>query len=553
MAWQWAEQIEDPKDITTQHVETAYHLNLNLSCDSGTCRRNCKGNPLCLNGLGEKSWFKELDESKIHAFDPESERRDEGQFVGLKNLGATCYVNTFLQLCFHNKKLRQTVWQWRDPDQVHQTGEDWKPSSICGHLQLLFGLLQFSKRAYIDPSPLIECLGLDTGEQQDAQEFSKLFLSVLEGALLQGSLGQPSNVIQQQFAGAYCYVTRCQKCGSESSREATFYELDINIRGHSTLLSSLQHFLKEEKLEGENQYMCSLCDSKQNAVRSIQLQTLPPVLHLQLLRFVFDVKKGQKKKLNSYLVFGDVLDMSPFLQQQAMTTVYDLTGVLIHRGPTAYSGHYVAHIQDTDSKLWYRFNDEEITIMKGSKLQLGKEEEIITADADSDCTPAPKAPKGAHSSKDAYMLVYSRRQPEKEGSKVDHKCSNQTDILSSDLPESVTDYIVRDNIKFEEWIQEIVISQDATVFNQREKQKLVQAMYKNLQCTSLDSSCEWIPVDWLCSWLADPEKSPPIDISKYLCPHDKLQPDAVVRVKLVSTLGADHLYENYGGNHRLQG
>ena len=46
---------------------------------------------------------------------------------------------------------------------------------------------------------------------------------------------------------------------------------------------------QEEKLEGENQYMCNVCNSKQNAVRSIQLQTLPPVLNLQLLRFVFDV------------------------------------------------------------------------------------------------------------------------------------------------------------------------------------------------------------------------------------------------------------------------
>ena len=41
------------------------------------CRRNCRGNPFCLNGLGEKSWFKELDESRWHDFDPESERREE--------------------------------------------------------------------------------------------------------------------------------------------------------------------------------------------------------------------------------------------------------------------------------------------------------------------------------------------------------------------------------------------------------------------------------------------------------------------------------------------
>lgn len=60
------------------------------------------------------------------------------------------------------------------------------------------------------------------------------------------------------------------------------------------------------------------------------------------------------------------------------TTVYELSAVLIHRGPSAYSGHYVAHIQDLNSKLWYRFNDEDIVCMKGRKLQLGKEEEITT-------------------------------------------------------------------------------------------------------------------------------------------------------------------------------
>ena len=47
-------------------------------------------------------------------------------------------------------------------------------------------------------------------------------------------------------------------------------------------------FLKEEKLEGDNQYMCAGCNSKQNASRRIQLRKLPPVLNLQLLRFVFD-------------------------------------------------------------------------------------------------------------------------------------------------------------------------------------------------------------------------------------------------------------------------
>ncbi|XP_076472507.1 ubiquitin carboxyl-terminal hydrolase 48-like [Babylonia areolata] len=554
-AWQWVGTVRTVEDVTDEHVAIAYRLNL-TRCPAGQCRRNCKGNPFCLNGLGERAWFKELDESQWHDFNPENERREEGKFVGLKNLGATCYVNTFLQLWFHNPAVRQAVYQWRDFDEPSETDTEWKPTSICGHLQLLFGLMHFSEKSYIDPTPFIESLGLDTKEQQDAQEFSKLFLSKLGEALLRGKACPTANIVQNQFAGVYCYVTKCNKCGSESSRESTFYELDINIQGQSGLLPALHDFLKEEKLEGENQYMCSVCDSKQNAVRSIQLRTLPPVLNLQLLRFVFDVKKGCKKKLNSYLQFSDVLDMSPFLGQPAMTTVYDLTAVLIHRGHSAHSGHYIAHIQDSRSKLWFRFNDEDITAMKGRKLQLGKEEDVIAADLpDLERAAAPKAPrtgKGQHSSRDAYMLVYTRREPD-AGSGDQPPAEVKVKDAACDLPPYVKAFIDRDNASFESWIEEIALTRDANIFSGKEKQKLMQSMYTDLECSSTEEGWQWVPVEWLSGWLSEPDTARPITCTPYLCPHHRLHPDNVVKMKIVTTKGAEKLYEEYGGDRPLPG
>ena len=50
----------------------------------------------------------------------------------------------------------------------------------------------------------------------------------------------------------------------------------------------LNFVLQEEKLDGDNQYYCTHCNGKQNAARYIELHSLPPVLNLQLLRFVFD-------------------------------------------------------------------------------------------------------------------------------------------------------------------------------------------------------------------------------------------------------------------------
>lgn len=46
----------------------------------------------------------------------------------------------------------------------------------------------------------------------------------------------------------------------------------------------------------------------------------------------------------------------------------------MHLGVTAYSGHYIAHVRDSRSGDWYKFNDEEIEKMDSKKLQLGVDE-----------------------------------------------------------------------------------------------------------------------------------------------------------------------------------
>lgn len=563
-AWQWAETT-DPKDVTFDHVRTAYRLNLK-PCAIGACKRNCKGNPLCLNSIGERVWFGKIDDDNWHQIeDPNYERRDDDMFVGLKNLGATCYVNTFLQLWFHNPAIRNALYKFREPDEhiTRDVTTEWSPTSIGGHLQTLFALLALSERKYLDPKDFITHLGLDAGQQQDAQEFSNLFLTLLEDALSRQRDQWVRNIIQNQFRGEYAYVTTCNKCGTKSERPSTFYELDLSIKGHKTLEESLKDFLQEEKLEGDNQYMCSSCSSKQNAARKIHLKNLPPVLNLQLLRFVFDKKTGMKKKLNSFIQFPETIDMTQYLSHNNTTgnteipdscssgemptkensVTYGLTAVLIHRGPTAYSGHYIAHIKDINSKNWYKFNDEDIEKMKGNKLQLGTEDDPEETGA----KQKGRCPKGYHSSRNAYMLVYTLN----EENHFDNDFKAEAQKL---LPVHVLDYVIKDNETFENWVSELMLIRDQNIESGKEKQEEIKDTYQKLSFEKLEvNEGEWISQKWLSSWLTDPAKAQPVDNKSFLCKHDKLSPAAAVKLKFVNLLGSESLCNLYEGGLRLIG
>ncbi|KAJ8360631.1 hypothetical protein SKAU_G00171560 [Synaphobranchus kaupii] len=537
-AWRWVETVR-PEDVNDEHIETAYRIGV-PACKRGTCRRNCKGNPNCLVGIGEHVWLGDIDENAFHNIDdPNSERRDKNTFVGLTNLGATCYVNTFLQVWFHNLELRQTLYLCQNSRaEEHNLDSDYEPQTICEHLQYLFALLQNSNRRYIDPSCLVKALGLDTGQQQDAQEFSKLFLSLLEDTLSKQKNPNLHNVVQQQFCGQFAYVTVCNQCGRASPLPSRFYELELNIQGHKQLTDCVTEFLKEEKLEGDNRYFCESCQSKQNATRRITLQSLPRTLNLQLMRFVFDRQTGHKKKLNTFISFPEVLDMGPYLDQNEEKCVYELNAVLIHRGVSAYSGHYIAHVRDARTSDWYKFNDEEIEKMEGKKLQLGIEEDI--AETVKSQTRKPKCSKGYHCSRNAYMLVY-KRQVE------DHSNEKEVNI---ELPAFLQRLVEGDNRKFEEWCVEMADMRKQSVDKGKAKHEEVKELYELLPAED-GQLYEFVPLEWLKKWLDDSTVTKSIDNTKFLCSHGKLHPDKIGDVKRVSLKAAELFFNRYGGSPRL--
>ncbi|WVF71134.1 hypothetical protein IAT40_005931 [Kwoniella sp. CBS 6097] len=458
----------------------------------GCTAKGCKGNPWCYNHLGaDKVMDPEGKQNYIKEHAEEIARIRDGP-AGLRNLGATCYANAFLQLWFHNVSFRNGVY-----DCVLSE------STPLYHLASVFAMLQYSERAVVDPSFLIEALRLDKGDQQDAGEFSKLFMNVLENEFKKHPDPDLRTFMKHQFEGTMQYVTKCE-CGYESKTETTFLELEISLRDKASLQQCLDASFAPETLEGNNQYHCPACLRPRDATRRQQPIVYPPVVHISLMRFMYDYNTMTRKKVKASIRYPNEIRLGE--------DRYELRGVIIHHGTTAHRGHFTCKVWDEVEKHWLLCNDEEVTRIEDEE----RPKKRLKLDLE--------AEPGTQSSRDAYMLVYKRK---------------NTDVLPIDPPVMVGDRVWADNIALENE------GLDAAV-----KREAIEDEYVHLNgakkdvLNSIEGADHIVPRDALSKWFnADTfdELCEPFDMTPILCDHGGVDPDKTAERRLTSEEAFDKI------------
>eukprot|EP00124_Ichthyophonus_hoferi_P001058 Ihof_evm10s48 gene=Ihof_evmTU10s48 len=114
-----------------------------------------------------------------------------------------------------------------------------------------------------------------------------------------------------------------------------------------TLPNLIEEFLKPEYLIGENQYDCSHCMRKCDAVSRISLVELPECLVMVLKRFYYDSITKTILKIKTKIDFPLVLSIPSHTESsngnsnsEKLLVRYFLYGVIFHAGNSFESGHY---------------------------------------------------------------------------------------------------------------------------------------------------------------------------------------------------------------------
>ncbi|MCJ1310532.1 hypothetical protein MMC25_004196 [Agyrium rufum] len=288
-----------------------------------------------------------------HNFQNYDSKKQTGM-VGLKNQGATCYLNSLLQSLFFTNAFRKAVYQIPTEDEADR-------GNSARALQRLFYNLQSSDYA-VSTQELTQSFGWETKhifEQQDVQELSRILMENLE-TKMKGT--EAENSLAKMFVGKMKTYISCVNVDYTSSRIEEFWDIQLNVSGNKSLDDSFRDYIQVETMDGENKYFAEGY-GLQDAKKGVIFESFPSILHLQLKRFEYDMNRDAMMKVNDRYEFPEFFDASPYLSEEADKSesyVYQLHGVLVHSGDFN-AGHYYAFLRPNKDDHFFKFDDDRVT------------------------------------------------------------------------------------------------------------------------------------------------------------------------------------------------
>eukprot|EP01083_Nonionella_stella_P143601 446645_1 len=286
-------------------------------------------------------------------------------FVGLKNQGATCYLNSLIQTLFLTPEFRMELFSLTESEVGLNLN---KRKRVIVELQKLFARLQspdligsYCPSFALSTKSLTNSFGWNAAQVMDQHDINELYNLLLDG--IERQMPHNKKILNKYYKGRIINVIECTQCHYASKREEDFAQLNVILQNMNASFDDLQESLvsmyldNEEELKNENAYFCPNCNDKVRAKKYCRLIQLPSIMVCNFNRFYYDLESGGRAKIDKKFKFPKSLDCSMFVEheysQMAKDVLceYDLIAVVVHRGEGANAGHYHAFIRDMNDEV----------------------------------------------------------------------------------------------------------------------------------------------------------------------------------------------------------
>ena len=310
--------------------------------------------------------------------------------IGLKNVGATCYMNSTLQ-CFSNVERLKKYLLKEETYKDLEKNQDIKKISfaLAEVLKNLWKILNhrfyapenfkkviseendlFKGIAANDPKDLIlfilEQINKELNNPNNSININNNFVNghnfvYVYNAFMKDFNNKNKSIISDEFYGIYYSETTCGNCKTDiynvQSYNILFFPLEevrkfMNYNHNNVRI--IECFKYYQKYEMYSSFRCNSCGLDCYGYQQTRLLKAPKTIILNLNR-------GKGLQYNVKIIFEEYLNLSNYIMDRSSPYYYELTGIICHFGTNDMGGHFVAFCKNCNNGEWYKYNDQFVT------------------------------------------------------------------------------------------------------------------------------------------------------------------------------------------------